>query len=747
MPSESKPLLTAQTEKPNHYSYLKEFRVEQCPLFLQHKCTQHRPFTCFHWHFMNQRRRRPVRRRDGTFNYSADNYCTKYDETTGICPDGDDCPYLHRTAGDTERRYHLRYYKTCMCVHDTDSRGYCVKNGLHCAFAHGSHDHRPPVYDIKEIQALEAAEAEGSGSLNGPNALDKERNLMNEDPKWQDTNFVLSNYKTEPCKRPPRLCRQGYACPQYHNSKDKRRSPRKFKYRSTPCPNVKHGEEWGEPGNCDAGDLCSYCHTRTEQQFHPEIYKSTKCNDVQQSGYCPRGVFCAFAHVEQELGVSRDTGESGTNLADILSNVLPQSSGDIKLKEKSSDSSNGCSEVSESSSTSSELGNSISNLNSSLLNVNSSSTSKSKAPGSQLTHKPIPFQRRPTIGLELTNKLLAIENDPTLDSLEREQRKQTLCYTYNQLGGSFFSTGNDTVESLVGNALDDLNLEESLNFSGALDRDLDADSPTVSNSISVGLASSAGLLGTSAPVNIPSSTRPGLGGFSPTSNSPMQPFLSAAARFSQSDIDFLNQSQMHISSSGSKMNSYTGFFDFQSQNISPGSRNHNNFSMSPSLSNNLEVVRLREELATYRIQLNNFEDRYQQTRTACDAWQREAEDATRKSQQADSKLNEALTRYDTLQRDFDDLKGGPHIRSITKVSELSKLSLGVLKTLHAQLRQDLEEIEKVLYRETASKCMVCEERNRTVTLTCNHFVLCDACAGTQSECPYCQTPTNVIGAI
>lgn len=39
---------------------------------------------------MNQRRRRPVRKRDGTFNYSADNYCTKYDETTGICPDGDE---------------------------------------------------------------------------------------------------------------------------------------------------------------------------------------------------------------------------------------------------------------------------------------------------------------------------------------------------------------------------------------------------------------------------------------------------------------------------------------------------------------------------------------------------------------------------------------------------------------------------------------------------------------------------------
>ena len=57
--------------------YLKEFRVEQCPLFLQHKCTQHRPFTCFHWHFMNQRRRRPKKKRDGVFNYNPDVYCTQ----------------------------------------------------------------------------------------------------------------------------------------------------------------------------------------------------------------------------------------------------------------------------------------------------------------------------------------------------------------------------------------------------------------------------------------------------------------------------------------------------------------------------------------------------------------------------------------------------------------------------------------------------------------------------------------------
>ena len=73
-----------------------------------------------------------------------------------------------------------------------------------------------------------------------------------------------------------------------------------FFRRSTACPNVKHGDEWGEPSQCEQGDSCQYCHARTEQQFHPEIYKSTKCNDIQQNGYCPRGAFCAFAHLDRK---------------------------------------------------------------------------------------------------------------------------------------------------------------------------------------------------------------------------------------------------------------------------------------------------------------------------------------------------------------------------------------------------------------------------------------------------------------
>ncbi|XP_071637045.1 RING finger protein unkempt isoform X16 [Temnothorax longispinosus] len=730
MKSDSKPLLTAQAEKANHYTYLKEFRVDQCPLFIQRKCTQHRPFTCFNWHFMNQRRRRPVRKRDRTFNYSADNYCTKYDETTGICPDGDECPFLHRTAGDTERRYHLRYYKTCMCVHDTDTRGFCVKNGPHCAFAHGNHDLRPPVYDIKEIQALENPDSDPNSSSNGPNILDKERNLMNEDPKWQDTNYVLSNYKTEPCKRPPRLCRQGYACPQYHNSKDKRRSPRKYKYRSTPCPNVKHGEEWGEPGNCEQGDACTYCHTRTEQQFHPEIYKSTKCNDVQQAGYCPRGVFCAFAHVDrectlinllstEEMSLARDMAvpiDCGANLADILSNALPPDKRSHDKDKPLSDSSryrlidlqNGSGEVSESASTSS-LG---------------SNSSHSKAPGAQLHNSnntnsamnAVAQQKLTNILYnpssliqvnEIRKQMVAIDSDPLLTKAEKAQQKQSLYIAYNlngtlgshslattvsPLSNSFYS--NDTVESVLGNALDELHLDDPLNLVDSIHRD--TNSP-IGNSISAGLASS-GLLGSSAPVNIPGmAERSVLSNFSPSTSSPLQQLQ-------------------------------TGFLT--------GSR----FSHQDSMES---VQRLRDELSSSRAQLATWDERINQARAACAAWQLESEEAKRKATIAEQQRDERmdfLQALKALRVENKASNGGPYLHTLRKTSELRSLSIATLKSIQSQLRSDLEEVEKVLYRETATKCMVCEEQNRTVTLSCNHYVVCSTCAPSQRECPYCQTP-------
>ncbi|TNN14786.1 RING finger protein unkempt, partial [Schistosoma japonicum] len=297
---------TMRQEKPRHLKYLNEFRTQQCLLFLEQQCQFHRPYTCFHWHFPNQKRRRPFKRPDGTFNYNPDVYCDKYDETSGSCADGDECPYAHRNAGDTERRYHPRYFKTGNCIYETMENGACVKNGLHCAFAHGPDDIRLPVYDIREVQ-----DASSKFTVNLPASLEKER-VLSEDPKWNEMFHVLACYKTELCKKPPRMCRQGYSCPFYHNGKDKRRAPDKFLYRSTPCPIVRPGDEWQDSTLCDTGDACVYCHTRTEQQFHPEIYKSTKCNDVLNSGYCPRGPFCAFAHCDSEMSIGRDFSSNAT---------------------------------------------------------------------------------------------------------------------------------------------------------------------------------------------------------------------------------------------------------------------------------------------------------------------------------------------------------------------------------------------------------------------------------------------------
>jgi len=94
------------------------------------------------------------------------------------------CPFLHRVAGDVERRYHLRYYKTSPCVYETDARGYCVKNGPHCAFAHGPHDLRQPVYDIRELQLMENEEKDGE---NG-------KQIVPEDPRWNGKIFSICSF-------------------------------------------------------------------------------------------------------------------------------------------------------------------------------------------------------------------------------------------------------------------------------------------------------------------------------------------------------------------------------------------------------------------------------------------------------------------------------------------------------------------------------------------------------------------------
>ncbi|XP_069056277.1 RING finger protein unkempt homolog isoform X2 [Pleurodeles waltl] len=777
--------LPAQPEKPQHYTYLKEFRTEQCPLFVQHKCSQHRPYTCFHWHFVNQRRRRSVRRRDGTFNYSPDIYCTKYDETTGLCPEGDDCPFLHRTTGDTERRYHLRYYKTGICIHETDSKGNCTKNGLHCAFAHGPHDLRSPVYDIRELQAMEAlqnGQPAADGSMEGQSAVAASHamieKILTEEPRWQDTTYVLGNYKTEQCKKPPRLCRQGYACPYYHNSKDRRRSPRKHKYRSSPCPSVKHGDEWGDPSKCDHGDGCQYCHTRTEQQFHPEIYKSTKCNDMQQSGSCPRGPFCAFAHVEHTLLCedlqSSSTVSSPTQTGPIM--YMPSAAGDSVPVSPSSphapdfgsmlcsssfgSPSNVCGSPPslrgnphswESVGLSTETSGAVSGNykkapgfereDQVAADYLKSFKSQSKIKSFSLEHRnqdqPLLQPKQDVLGiLPLGSPLTSSISSSITSSLAATPPSPAGISNLPGMNANalpFYPT-SDTVESVIESALDDLDLNE---FGvAALEKSFDSSPAPQSGGIMRG----GSLLQSSAPVNIPGS----LGSSASFHSASPSPPVSLSSQFplqhqghsSQSDSTFLGTSSSHGSLGLNGMNSNI-WEHFASGSFSP--------STSPAFLSgplNADLTRLRQELEESNSTIKQWEESWKQAKQACDAWEKEAQEANDRASTANVECELARDQRDALeqqvqklQEELERIPAGQDSTLQHSFINVEGLPLSALYTIQKQLRTNLERVDKAVFQMQSVKCLKCQEQNRVV-LPCQHAVLCDQCAE-DSDCPIC----------
>ncbi|XP_064531915.1 RING finger protein unkempt homolog isoform X9 [Pseudopipra pipra] len=705
-PASAASALQAQPEKPQHYTYLKEFRTEQCPLFVQHKCTQHRPYTCFHWHFVNQRRRRSIRRRDGTFNYSPDIYCTKYDETTGICPEGDECPFLHRTTGDTERRYHLRYYKTGICIHETDSKGNCTKNGVHCAFAHGPHDLRSPVYDIRELQAMEAlqnGQTTSEGGIEGQSAVAASHamieKILSEEPRWQDTTYVLGNYKTEQCKKPPRLCRQGYACPYYHNSKDRRRSPRKHKYRSSPCPSVKHGDEWGDPSKCENGDSCQYCHTRTEQQFHPEIYKSTKCNDMQQSGSCPRGPFCAFAHVEQPA-LSEDLQQSSavsspTQPGPVM--YMPSAAGDSVPVSPSSPHAPDLSNVWNKSGTLP-----TSPTSTTILCRNSSLGSPSNICGSPpgAIGKPHSLE---TIGFP-PDSVTAAGSYKKAPGFERE----------DQVGAEYLKSFKCQQAKMKSHSLEHRSQEQPLlqpkqDILGILP----VGSPLTS-SISSSITSS---LAATPPSPAGTSSIPGM-------NANALPFYPTSDTVeSVIGLNGMNSSIWEHFASGSF-----------SPSTSPA------FLSGPGAA---ELARLRQELDEANGTIKQWEESWKQAKQACDAWKKEAEEANDRANTANMECELAREQREALelqvkklQEELERIHTGQDPQFLRSFSDLETLSLSSLYTLQKQLRANLEKVDKAVFQMQSVKCLKCQKENRVV-LPCQHAVLCETCAEEGGECPIC----------
>ncbi|KAL5473876.1 hypothetical protein EMCRGX_G028440 [Ephydatia muelleri] len=714
---------TPVSETPLHYSYLKEFRTEQCKAFLQHKCNQHRPFTCFNWHFVNQRRRRSVKRRDGSFNYSPDIYCNLYDENTGICPNGEDCPYLHRNAGDTERRYHLRYYKTSTCVYETDLRGYCVKNGPHCAFAHGAYDLRIPIYDSKEGE-------EETTKLVAPlvGSLEKERGVLVDDPRWQDSSFVLTYYKTEQCRRPPRLCRQGYACPFFHNNKDRRRSPKCYKYRSTPCPNVKLNDEWGDLVNCEQGDSCCYCHTRTEQQFHPEIYKSTKCNDVQQTGYCPRGPFCAFAHDEKELTAPReltDAPMTSTPSPVVVMNNNGSMDGDHLCGSpyaKSLPQPIGRPERAE--------------------RPPSTLENFQRAPGAEVKSRSFEEDSQ----MYLWNKMQSIESDINFDENDKMRKKKGVPIQQHQLLRAPFGRGtmspegmlqnqslpspvSDALEVMAGGALDDLTVGD-LDSAAGLHNEVQTSSDMLRGSNMIRQS-------------------PGEQGFAP----PFQPQLTVTTSYPYGANQLGSFSPYNQPVRSAFNNLLAHDWSDASAQLSVGPTYGSSPKQSPlyhavmdSPTEKVEMLTLKEELQHTKASLSSWQDSWKQATEACDAWKKEAEDnscrAKGEKEEAFKVIDELQKKVQGLELKVESLQGGA-LQALTPQAALETMPLSQLVQLQKQFRQDLSHIETCVSQRLALLCVACKELPRCVVFQpCQHLVLCEKCVeglGKEPKCPHCGT--------
>merc|ERR1719158_2138552 len=116
-----------------------------------------------------------------------------------------------------------------------------------------------------------------------------------------------------------------------------------------------------------------------------------------------------------------------------------------------------------------------------------------------------------------------------------------------------------------------------------------------------------------------------------------------------------------------------------------------------------EITRLKEELAGTRALLSSWEEKINQARTACEAWQKETAMAQKKVELAMKGKSDAMSKTAQLAKDVELLSGGPHLHVIKRVADLKGLPLNMLKAIEIQLRRDLQEVDKAMQSQTESQ--------------------------------------------
>uniref|UniRef100_A0A8C4SKC5 Unk like zinc finger n=1 Tax=Erpetoichthys calabaricus TaxID=27687 RepID=A0A8C4SKC5_ERPCA len=187
-------------------------------------------------------------------------------------------------------------------------------------------------------------------------------------------------------------------------------------------------------------------------------------------------------------------------------------------------------------------------------------------------------------------------------------------------------------------------------------------------------------------------------------------------------------------------------WDFASGSFSP-SPSPVFSNVTTTTSNSTDLTKLRRELDEAKRKIKQWEDSWQQVKQACDAWQKEVQEAKDQAKSAEAELQiaiqqkeEAEHKLKKLQEDFDTMCRSPNLPFLQSYGDINKLPLPKLHSIQSQLRADIDLIDGVIYQLQSKKCIVCQNHDRCIVLQpCQHYVLCENCASSKTECPYCNS--------
>lgn len=111
----------------------------------------------------------------------------------------------------------------------------------------------------------------------------------------------LFEFRTRQCPLYAKgVCSNSSRCNMSHSETWPRRNPLQFAYDYKLCPNIQFfrtDNKMQLHGKCNYGRRCKFSHSKEEQLYHPDLYKTRMCLNFPNC----KGYYCPFAHSQSEL--------------------------------------------------------------------------------------------------------------------------------------------------------------------------------------------------------------------------------------------------------------------------------------------------------------------------------------------------------------------------------------------------------------------------------------------------------------